>query len=54
MSFKGVVFTDKIGDSPAAVNLRSGVLHINPKVFDPYGALICLIRKFQKGLSTAA
>lgn len=36
MSFKGLVFTDKIGDSPAAVNLRSGVLHINPKVFDPY------------------
>lgn len=36
MSFKGLVFTEKIGDSPAAVNLRSGVLHINPKVFDPY------------------
>ena len=34
--FQGVFFTDKIGASPAAVHLRSGVLHINPEVFFSY------------------
>ena len=34
--FKGLVLTEKIGESPAAVHLRSGVLHINPKVFFSY------------------
>jgi hypothetical protein len=31
--FNGVIFTDEIGRSPAAVHLRSGILHINPDIF---------------------
>lgn len=36
MKFNGLILTDKIGSSPAAVHLRSGVLHINPKIFFAY------------------
>ena len=34
--FKGIKFTEEIGESPAAVNLRSGILYINPYVFFSY------------------
>lgn len=35
-NFTAVVYTEKIGSTPAAVNHRTGVLYINPEVFDKY------------------
>lgn len=35
-AFNGLIFTEDIGESPAAVHLRSGILYINPKIFFSY------------------